>query len=94
MNTVQQIHDKIAALLPLRVEIQDESAKHAGHAGAASGGGHYHLTIDADAFAGLNRVSRHRMIYDCLGDLMQHRIHALSIDAQTPAERAGKNHVQ
>ena len=62
----------------------DDSAKHAGHAGAASGGGHYQLTIVSKQFAGKPQVARHRLIYQALGDMMQRQIHALSITAYTP----------
>ena len=63
------------------IEIVDESHLHVGHPGAASGGGHFQVTIVADNFDGLNTVARHRLIYDALGDAMQTEIHALSIKA-------------
>ena len=75
-----------AALAPQDIDIHDDSAAHAGHAGAASGGGHYNVLIVSDAFAGKNPLQRHRMVYDAVGDLMQHDIHALSIKALTPDE--------
>ncbi|CAN5171531.1 BolA family transcriptional regulator [soil metagenome] len=68
------------------IEVEDESWKHAGHAGAASGGGHYRLRIVSVAFEGLSRVSRHRLVYDRLHSLMANDIHALAIDARTPSE--------
>ena len=74
------------AFAPLNLEVIDESAQHAGHAGAQSGGGHYALTIVATQFAGHNPVQRHRMIYQALGDAMRKEIHALSIRAYTPDE--------
>lgn len=77
---------RLASLDPQHVDIVDESALHAGHAGARSGGGHYQLTIISAAFAGQNAVGRHRTIYQALGDLMRGRIHALSITALTPDE--------
>ena len=64
----------------------DESAAHAGHAGAASGGGHYQLTIVSARFAGMSRVARHRLVYETLAPLMQHRIHALAVRAYAPGE--------
>jgi BolA protein len=73
-------------LAPVALEIIDESAKHAGHAGAASGGGHYIVRITADAFRDRNLIQRHRLVYDAVGDMMQRDIHALSIDARTPEE--------
>jgi len=74
------------ALQPQRLEIIDESARHAGHAGAASGGGHFIVHIVAAAFQDKSLVQRHRLVYDALGDMMHSDIHALSIQASTPAE--------
>ena len=68
------------------IEVVDDSARHAGHAGAQSGGGHYNLRIVSARFAGLPRVARHRLVYDALSDLMRHAIHALAIEAVTPEE--------
>jgi BolA protein len=78
------IRARLAALDPLSIEIIDDSALHAGHAGARSGGGHYRLTIVSPRFAGLGTVARHRLIYETLGDLMKRDIHALAIEARTP----------
>jgi BolA protein len=64
----------------------DESAAHAGHAGAASGGGHYQLTIVSPRFAGVARIERHRLVYAALAPLMQHKIHALAVRAYAPGE--------
>jgi BolA protein len=76
-----------AALQPLRLEIEDESAKHAGHAGAReSGGGHYVVTIVSAQFVGKGLLERHRLVYDALGEAMRGEIHALSIRALTPEE--------
>lgn len=66
--------------------IEDESHLHAGHAGAASGGGHFKLTIIAPEFTGLNLVARHRAIYAALNNHIPEEIHALSISALTPEE--------
>jgi BolA protein len=74
------------AFHPDRLEIIDSSAAHAGHAGAASGGGHYHVTIIAEAFEGKSLVQRHQLIYKALGDLMKQQIHALGINALSPSE--------
>lgn len=76
------------ALSPQSIEVIDESAQHAGHAGAQSGGGHYALTIVAQQFTGQNLVQRHRMVYAALGDAMRQEIHALSIHAYAPDELA------
>jgi len=75
-----------AALQPESLDIIDDSHKHAGHAGAKSGGGHFDLTIVASAFEGLNAVKRHQLVYQALGEMMQTQIHALSIQAYSPEE--------
>lgn len=74
-----------AELAPLALTLRDDSAQHAGHAGAREGG-HFHVTIVSERFAGLQRVARHRLVYHCLSDLMQRGIHALAIDARAPGE--------
>ena len=84
MNTIALMQDRLASLAPDQLEISDDSQEHVGHAGAASGGGHYHVTIVSQAFAGKNLLARHRLVYQALGDLMQQRIHALAIAAYTP----------
>lgn len=86
MNTEQAIREALAALDPLRIELTDDSARHAGHAGARSGGGHFQLTIVSSRFAGLGRVQRHRLVYQTLGSLMTGTIHALAVTARTPDE--------
>jgi BolA protein len=77
-----------AALQPLAIELTDESALHAGHAGAASGGGHYRLRIVSARFEGLRLVMRHRLVYDSVHDMMHAEIHALAITAVAPSELA------
>jgi BolA protein len=74
------------ALTPEALDIIDETAKHAGHAGAASGGGHYLLNIVSAAFEGKNPIQRHRLVFDAVGDMMHTDIHALSIQARAPDE--------
>ena len=73
-------------LEPESVEIEDQSHLHAGHAGAASGGGHFEVVVVAQNFSGLNMLARHRLVYDALGEAMRNEIHALSIKAYTPDE--------
>lgn len=73
-------------LQPVALEIIDESAKHAGHAGAASGGGHFIVNIVSPAFDNKTLIQRHRLVYDAVGDIMHSEIHALSIHARTPEE--------
>lgn len=75
-----------AALAPRSLEVIDESHKHAGHAGARDGRGHFAVVIVSEAFAGLAPLARHRRVYAALGDMMQTDIHALSIQARTPEE--------
>ncbi|OYY95891.1 MAG: BolA family transcriptional regulator [Hydrogenophilales bacterium 28-61-23] len=85
-DTISEIKARLAVLSPQQIELVDESALHAGHAGAKSGGGHYQLTIISPTFTGQNTVRRHRAIYQALGDLMSTRVHALSINAYAPDE--------
>ena len=88
MNTrMQRIEERLKLQLsPTRFELSDDSAAHRGHAGAASGAGHFSLTIISEKFEGLNRISRHRLVYDAVGDLMHTEIHALVIQALSPSE--------
>jgi BolA protein len=87
MNRIERIRASLeAALRPTLLQIEDDSAQHVGHAGAASGGGHYRVRIVAEAFAGKPALARHRMVYDGLGQLMGTAVHAISINAQTPEE--------
>lgn len=85
-NFENLLRERLSPLQPTRIELIDDSALHAGHAGAKSGGGHYRLSITSNAFAGKSTLARHRLVYDALGDLMQQRIHALSIKSSTPEE--------
>ncbi|RSZ60975.1 BolA family transcriptional regulator [Massilia atriviolacea] len=75
-----------AALAPSVLELTDESALHAGHAGAASGGSHFRLRIVSERFEGLRLVMRHRLVYDSVHDMMHNEIHALAITALAPSE--------
>lgn len=87
MSRVEKMRALLAVLQPTQMEIIDESHKHAGHAGARAGGGHYVLNIVSAQFAGKNTLARQRMIYSALGEMMQHNeIHALTIQAFTPEE--------
>ena len=77
----------VEALSPLRLEIIDESALHAGHAGARPGGEtHYRIAVVSAAFAGRSRVQRHRLVYDALAGEIADGVHALSLDARAPGE--------
>jgi BolA protein len=80
---VERLRERLA---PLHLELRDESARHAGHAGASSGGGHFRLVVVSAAFAGLARIEQHRLVHAALSDLMRERIHALSITTYLPGE--------
>lgn len=91
MNSIRdQIVNRLQALSPSLIEVTDDSAAHAGHAGAhdhaqrtgVADGTHFELTIVSHAFVGKSPVARHRMIYELLAELMQTHIHALKIDAR------------
>jgi BolA protein len=83
---IAKLQQRLAVLDPQSCQIIDDSAAHAGHAGAASGAGHFHVTITAQKFNGLKLIERHRLVYHAVGDLMQTDIHALVITALAPAE--------
>ena len=88
MSVAERIRERLAALQPQRLELVDESEAHRGHAGYREGGStHWRLTIVSPAFAGKPTVARHRMVYQALGELMQHPIHALAISARAPEEK-------
>ena len=85
-NRAELIRERLTkAFAPEVIEIVDDSHKHAGHA-SAKGGGHFAVRIVSPAFAGKNLVQRHRMVYEAMGELMQHEVHALTIKAETPNE--------
>ena len=87
MSRFDQLQSRLtSALKPVVCELEDDSAAHAGHAGAASGGSHYNLKIISHHFEGLNRISRHRLVYDAIGDMMHTDVHALAIVAMAPSE--------
>ena len=79
-------HTLRAAFAPDHLVVEDESARHAGHAGAAGGGGHYRVLIVAEAFTGQSTLARQRAVYAALGDAMRTTIHALALRTLTPAE--------
>ena len=77
----------VAALAPTRLELDDQSDRHIGHAGHdGRGESHFALVIESAAFTGLTRVARQRLVYAALGDLMDNRVHALTIKALAPGE--------
>ena len=83
---MKKMQERLAVLQPIQIEIKDDSHLHAGHVGARDGGGHYQLHIVSAQFAGKPTLTRHRMIYSALGDMMKQDIHALNISAFTPEE--------
>jgi BolA family transcriptional regulator, general stress-responsive regulator len=86
MSMAAEIETRLrAGLAPSELSIRDDSAQHAGHAGAREGG-HFHVTVVSQRFTGLQRLARHRLVYHCLSDLMQRGIHALAIDARAPGD--------
>jgi BolA protein len=87
LTVADQIRDRLSALAPDSIEIEDESALHVGHEGAKGGGGHYRLQLVSAQFTGKPLASRHRMIYELLGPMMRREIHALAIKAYAPGEQ-------
>ncbi|QOL48840.1 BolA family protein [Massilia litorea] len=86
-HRVERIREALeAALKPSLLEVGDDSHLHAGHAGAASGGGHYSVKIVSERFDGLRLVMRHRLVYDAVAEMMRAEIHALAITALAPSE--------
>ena len=86
-DRVERIRETLqAAFAPERLAVHDDSHLHAGHAGAATGKGHFRVEIVSAAFAGLLPLQRHRAVYAALDALMQTEIHALSVSARAPGE--------
>jgi BolA protein len=85
---IEQIRDALQqALAPSVLEIEDDSHRHLGHAGARDGRGHFNVHVVSERFAGMAPLARHRAVYAALGTLMETDIHALSIRAHTPSEQ-------
>lgn len=86
----ERIRSKLTqSLAPSRLDIEDESARHHGHAGAHPDGGgetHFNVTIEAAAFAGRTRIGRQRLVYEILADELRERVHALSLKLTAPGE--------
>lgn len=86
-DRVAVIRERLQAqLAPIELEVDDDSHRHVGHAGARDGRGHFSVRVVSAAFTGLAPLARHRAVYAALGDLMQTDIHALAIDARAPGE--------
>ena len=86
MSRIERMRTLLAVLEPSVLELNDDSHLHVGHAGAASGGGHYSLRIVSPRFEGQRLVMRHRLVYDALHEMMKTDIHALAITALAPSE--------
>jgi BolA protein len=90
VSFAEAIRARLQALEPMALDLVDESEQHRGHAGYREGGNtHWRLSIVSPQFAGKPTVARHRMVYQALGELMQHPIHALAITARSPEETKG-----
>ncbi|HEX6267194.1 MAG TPA: BolA family protein [Burkholderiales bacterium] len=90
MSVADTIRARLQSLDPVALDLVDESEQHRGHAGYREGGNtHWRLSIVSPRFAGTPTVARHRMVYQALGELMQHPIHALAITARSPEETKG-----
>ena len=90
VDTVARIRTAIERqLAPIEIRVDDESALHIGHAGRGEGG-HFRVQVVSERFRGLNRVARHRMVYQAVAELMGRSIHALAVDARSPDESADK----
>lgn len=84
--TAARIRERLEALGPIELAVEDDSARHAGHPGAAGGGGHYNVRMRSPQFEGKSRLERHRLVYDALADLLQREIHALAMVLLAPGE--------
>jgi BolA family transcriptional regulator, general stress-responsive regulator len=80
------LHDRLLALSPTHLEIENESHLHAGHAGSKGGASHFRVHIQADCFEGKRTVTQHRMVYDLVTDLMPFPIHALALHTSIPSK--------
>jgi len=85
MTRIELIKQALGVLEPTLLEVHDDSARHAGHAGAATGLGHFNVVIVAQAFVGLSPVARHQLVYKALGSLLETDIHAVGIQARVPS---------
>jgi len=91
-STAERIEQRLRQRLdPLHVGIRDDSARHAGHPGASSGGGHYVVTVVSAAFEGLTLLEQHRLVNEALVDLIGDEIHALGLRTMTPASWSARH---
>jgi BolA protein len=88
LERVEKIRRALSmGLAPVSLEIRDDSAQHAGHAGAREGG-HFSVIVVSEQFAGRTRMQRHQLVYAAVAELLRTDIHALSIQARTPQEQS------
>jgi BolA protein len=82
--SVEELQARFAHAFPeaLEIHVDDDSARHAGHPGAAGGGGHFRVRIVSSRFTDMPALARHRLVYDAVADWMPDRVHALSIDSR------------
>jgi BolA family transcriptional regulator, general stress-responsive regulator len=83
MSLIETIQNRLALLEPINLEIEDDSAAHAGHKGNG-GGGHFNIKVISSHFSQKSQIIRHRLIYQALNDLIPQQIHAISIVAISP----------
>jgi len=83
---LERLTERLRALEPEELHVVDDSHRHAGHAGAADGRGHFTVLLVSKRFAGLSTLRRHRLVYEVVGDMMTTDVHALSIQAIAPGE--------
>jgi len=84
---LERLTDRLnRAFAPEHLDVVDDSHRHAGHAGAADGRGHFTVLVTSAKFAGLGTLRRHRLVFEAVGDMMSTDIHALSIQAVAPGE--------
>ena len=86
MDRIALIEQALASLSPDSLSIRDDSHKHAGHASARDGRGHFSVSIVSSEFEGLSALKRHQLVYKALDGLLETDIHAVAIQAKTPAE--------
>jgi BolA protein len=88
MARIALIEQALSELDPAELRIRDDSQKHAGHSGASDGRGHFSVVIVSKHFEGLTLLSRHKLVYKSLANLLDTDIHAIAIHAKTPFEAA------
>jgi BolA protein len=81
-----RLTERLQGLEPVQLEVIDDSHRHAGHAGAADGRGHFTVLVVSKRFEGVGTLKRHKLVYEAVGDMMTTDIHALSIQALAPGE--------